>query len=103
MGLGSSLPRFQRSPANRNLLAITANAILNTSEGANTAITAPQTTPNTAGAAHTRITPGTTKPSSRCARIYDAEAESVQMSPDYTLATDGSSRVGDCHLPRGSV
>ena len=72
IALGNSLPKFQRSPANRNLLAmnvaITMNAILNTSDGAKAAMIAPQTTPSTAGAAHTRITPGTTRPFSRCAR-----------------------------------
>jgi hypothetical protein len=69
---GRSLPRFQRSPANRNFeamkLAITTKAILNTAAGAKAAITAPQVTPMTAGKAHSRITRGTTSPLARCVR-----------------------------------
>ncbi len=59
---GRSGPRFQRSPANKNLdamnVAITTKAILKTAGGAKAAMAAPHATPHTAGSAQSLITRG---------------------------------------------
>jgi hypothetical protein len=72
------------------------NAILNTSDGAKAAMTAPHTTPSTAGTAQMRMMPGITRPFSRCARHDDRAAahteQSSEQPSDDAGDDDGSSK-----------